>query len=117
MMVAAFVGTTMAAATFLSRPLFIQGKGWTMDNQDQQKHDAIVAAVLVFIVSGAAMWAFGGVLLAWFVHVGAFLAAVLLLLGHLYIALEFETRRSGVTAVLRRPVELALLSDIAKNAA
>ncbi len=28
-LLAAFVGTTMAAATFLSRPLFIQGKGWT----------------------------------------------------------------------------------------
>jgi hypothetical protein len=30
--------------------------------------------------------------------------------------MEFETRRSGVTAVLRRPVEIALLSDIAENA-
>ena len=55
MMVAAFVGTTMAAATFLSRPLFIQGKGWTMDNRDQQKKDAIVAALLVFVVSGSIM--------------------------------------------------------------
>lgn len=55
LMVAAFVGTTMAAATFLSRPLFIQGKGWTMDNQSQQKHDAIVAAVLVFVVSASVM--------------------------------------------------------------
>ena len=55
MMVAAFVGTTMAAATFLSRPLFIQGKGWTMDNQDQQKKDAILAALLVFVVSGSIM--------------------------------------------------------------
>lgn len=55
MMVAAFVGTTMAAATFLSRPLFIQGKGWTMDDRDRQKKDAIVAAVLVFIVSGSIM--------------------------------------------------------------
>ena len=55
MMVAAFVGTTMAAATFLSRPLFIQGKGWTMDNRNQQKKDAIVAALLVFIVSGSIM--------------------------------------------------------------
>ena len=55
MMVAAFVGTTMAAATFLSRPLFIQGKGWTMEHQQQQKHDAIVAALLVFIVSGSIM--------------------------------------------------------------
>lgn len=55
MMVAAFVGTTMAAATFLSRPLFIQGKGWTMANQDQQKKDAIIAAILVFVVSGSIM--------------------------------------------------------------
>lgn len=55
MMVAAFVGTTMAAATFLSRPLFIQGKGWTMDNQAQQKKDAIVAAILVFVVSASIM--------------------------------------------------------------
>ena len=55
MMVAAFVGTTMAAATFLSRPLFIQGKGWTMDDRDRQRKDAIVAALLVFIVSGSIM--------------------------------------------------------------
>jgi len=33
MMVAAFVGTTMAAATFLSRPLFVKGKGWTIKNR------------------------------------------------------------------------------------
>ena len=31
--------------------------------------------------------------------------------------LEFETRRSGVTAVVRRPVEITVLSDIAENAA
>ncbi len=55
MMVAAFVGTTMAAATFLSRPLFIQGKGWTMDDRDRQKKDAILAALLVFVVSGSIM--------------------------------------------------------------
>lgn len=55
MMVAAFVGTTMAAATFLSRPLFIKGKGWTMENQTQQKRDAIIAAILVFVVSASIM--------------------------------------------------------------
>lgn len=55
MMVAAFVGTTMAAATFLSRPLFIQGKGWGMENQKQQKKDAIVAACLVFVISASVM--------------------------------------------------------------
>lgn len=62
MMVAAFVGTTMAAATFLSRPLFIQGKGWTMANRDQQKKDAIIAAILVFIVSGSVMSVAAGAL-------------------------------------------------------
>lgn len=55
LLVAAFVGTTMAAATFLSRPLFIQGKGWTKADDKQQKNDAIVAAVLVFAISGAIM--------------------------------------------------------------
>ena len=55
MMVAAFVGTTMAAATFLSRPLFVQGKGWTINHLKQQKRDAIIAASLVFIISGTIM--------------------------------------------------------------
>ncbi len=55
MMVAAFVGTTMAAATFLSRPLFVKGKGWTMKNLKQQKNDSITAAVLVFIISASVM--------------------------------------------------------------
>lgn len=55
MMVAAFVGTTMAAATFLSRPLFVQGKGWTETDRAHQKRDAIMAASLVFIISGSIM--------------------------------------------------------------
>lgn len=55
MMVAAFVGTTMAAATFLSRPLFIKGKGWTKDDLVTQKRDAISAAVLIFLISAAIM--------------------------------------------------------------
>jgi Mn2+/Fe2+ NRAMP family transporter len=55
MMVAAFVGTTMASATFLSRPLFVKGKGWTIKDLKQQKNDAIVAAILVFVISGVVM--------------------------------------------------------------
>lgn len=55
MMVAAFVGTTMAAATFLSRPLFVKGKGWTIKNRGQQKKDAIIAASLVFLISASVM--------------------------------------------------------------
>ena len=55
MLVAAFVGTTMAAATFLSRPLFIQGKEWTKDNLAEQRKDAMWAAILIFCISGAIM--------------------------------------------------------------
>jgi Mn2+/Fe2+ NRAMP family transporter len=62
MMVAAFVGTTMAAATFLSRPLFVKGKGWTIDNLKQQKKDAITAAILVFTISASVMAVASGAL-------------------------------------------------------
>ena len=55
MLVAAFVGTTMAAATFLSRPLFIKGKGWTKENMRDQSKDAIYAALLIFFISGSIM--------------------------------------------------------------
>lgn len=62
MLVAAFVGTTMASATFLSRPLFVKGKGWTINNLDQQKKDSITAAILIFIISGTIMAVAAGAL-------------------------------------------------------
>ena len=55
MLVAAFVGTTMASATFLSRPLFIQGKGWTIDNLKDQQKDALWASILIFVISASIM--------------------------------------------------------------
>ena len=54
-LIAAFVGTTMAAATFLSRPLFVQGKGWTKKDFKTQRNDSIVAALLIFGISGSIM--------------------------------------------------------------
>jgi len=62
MMVAAFVGTTMAAATFLSRPLFTKGKGWNIENLKDQKKDAIIAAILIFVISGSIMAVASGAL-------------------------------------------------------
>lgn len=62
MLVVAFVGTTMAAATFLSRPLFVKGKGWNINNLRQQKKDAILAACLVFAISAAVMAVASGAL-------------------------------------------------------
>ena len=62
MLVAAFVGTTMASATFLSRPLFIQGKGWTEKDLKIQKKDSITAAILIFIISATIMAVAAGAL-------------------------------------------------------
>lgn len=62
LMVAAFVGTTMAAATFLSRPLFVRGKGWDVKDLKLQKKDAIIAAILVFTISGTVMAVASGAL-------------------------------------------------------
>ena len=45
----------MAAATFISRPLFIQGKGWTKENLKEQQKDALWAAILIFIISSSIM--------------------------------------------------------------
>jgi Mn2+/Fe2+ NRAMP family transporter len=52
----------MASATFLSRPLFVKGKGWTIKNLDQQKKDSITAAVLIFVISGVIMAVAAGAL-------------------------------------------------------
>lgn len=55
LMVAAFVGTTMAAPTFVVRPLLMKGKGWTAANTTEQSRDAFVSALLMFIISGSIM--------------------------------------------------------------
>jgi Mn2+/Fe2+ NRAMP family transporter len=73
MMVAAFVGTTMASATFLSRPLFLQGKGWDRNNLQDQQRDAFWAALLVFVISGAIM----AVAMGAFFHDGKVISRVL----------------------------------------
>lgn len=62
MLVAAFVGTTMASATFLSRPLFVKGKNWDTRHLKQQKKDAIVAAILIFVISATIMAVASGAL-------------------------------------------------------
>jgi manganese transport protein len=54
-MVVAFVGTTMAAATFISRPLFLKGKGWNSSNLKEQENDAMWSAILILIISSSIM--------------------------------------------------------------
>jgi len=55
LMIAAMVGTTMAAPTFVVRPLLMKGKGWGEHNLKDQRRDAITAAVITFLICGAIM--------------------------------------------------------------
>lgn len=55
LMVAAFVGTTMAAPTFIVRPLLMKGKGWGKENTVDQSKDAFFSAFLMFVISASIM--------------------------------------------------------------
>jgi manganese transport protein len=55
LMVAAFVGTTMAGPTFIVRPLLMKGKGWGRENTAEQSRDALFSAILMFIISASIM--------------------------------------------------------------
>lgn len=62
LMVAAFVGTTMAAPTFVVRPLLLKAKGWGKGDLRQQSRDAMTGAALMFVVSGSVMACAAGAL-------------------------------------------------------
>ena len=66
LMFAAFVGTTMAAPTFVTRPLLIREKGLTAADVGKQRFDSWFSALMMFVVSGSivfvatgALWAHG----------------------------------------------------------
>jgi Mn2+/Fe2+ NRAMP family transporter len=62
LMVAAFVGTTMAAPTFIVRPLIVKEKGWNKDHLKEQRKDALISAILLFVISATIMIAATGAL-------------------------------------------------------
>lgn len=64
LMIAAFVGTTMAAPTFVTRPLLLKEKGLTAASLKEQSLDARVSASLMFVISGAIMFVAAGALYA-----------------------------------------------------
>ena len=64
LMLAAFVGTTMAAPTFVTRPLIVREKGWGPDDLKTERRDSIVSATLMFVISGAIMAVATGALFA-----------------------------------------------------
>jgi Mn2+/Fe2+ NRAMP family transporter len=64
LMFAAFVGTTMAAPTFVTRPLIIREKGLGVADLKKERLDSAISAALMFVISGAIMLVATGVLFA-----------------------------------------------------
>lgn len=62
MMVAAFVGTTMAAPTFIVRPLIVKEKGWDRNHIKIQTRDVMFSAFLMFLISASILIAATGAL-------------------------------------------------------
>jgi Mn2+/Fe2+ NRAMP family transporter len=64
LMLAAFVGTTMAAPTFVTRPLIVREKGLGAGDLGRERLDSAVSATLMFLISGSIMMVSTGVLFA-----------------------------------------------------
>ena len=64
LMLAAFVGTTMAAPTFVTRPLLVREKGLTVADLGRERLDSCVSAALMFLISGSIMMVATGALFA-----------------------------------------------------
>lgn len=62
MIIAALVGTTLNAPTFVVRSVLMKEKKWALTQLKHQRTDAIMAAVLMFIVSGSIMACAAGTL-------------------------------------------------------
>ncbi len=64
LMLAAFVGTTMAAPTFVTRPLLVREKKWGVGDLSVERRDSVVSATLMFLISGSVIAVAAGVLFA-----------------------------------------------------
>jgi Mn2+/Fe2+ NRAMP family transporter len=62
MVIAALVGTTLTAPTFVVRSVLMKEKRWGIGQIKNQRKDAVVASVLLFLVSGSIMACAAGTL-------------------------------------------------------
>lgn len=53
LLIASLVGTTLAAPTFVVRPLLLRGKGWTRENLRTQTGDVCFSTLVMFAVNAA----------------------------------------------------------------
>jgi Mn2+/Fe2+ NRAMP family transporter len=61
LVVASMVGTTVFSGLFIIRATLVREAGWTLRDLGAQRSDAVVSAVLMFVLSGAVMAAAAGV--------------------------------------------------------
>jgi len=64
LLIASMVGTTLFSGLFIIRTTLVKEAGWTMKDDKQQARDALVAVVLMFVISGSIMAAAAGTLFA-----------------------------------------------------
>ncbi|MFK7844814.1 MAG: Nramp family divalent metal transporter [Rhodothermales bacterium] len=62
LLVAGMVGTTMGAVLYVIRSILVQEKGWTIENFAEEKRDAFISALLMFVLSFAIMASAAGTL-------------------------------------------------------
>ncbi len=62
LVIASMVGTTVFAGLFIIRTTLVKEAGWGVEHFKQQRNDAIVSVVLMFVISGSIMAAAAGTL-------------------------------------------------------
>ena len=62
LLMAGMVGTTMGTVLFLMRSVLVHEKGWTVKDLNLEKRDALISAVMMFVLSTAIMIAAAGTL-------------------------------------------------------
>ena len=64
LVIASMVGTTVFSGLFIIRTTLVKEAGWTITDRGKQRNDAIVAVVMMFVISGSIMAAAAGTLYA-----------------------------------------------------
>ena len=62
LLIAGMVGTTMGAVLYVVRSILVREKGWGVENLVEEKRDALLSAILMFILSFAIMASAAGTL-------------------------------------------------------
>lgn len=62
LVIASMVGTTVFSGLFIIRTTLVKEAGWTLSDSTQQRRDALVAVVMMFVISASIMAAAAGTL-------------------------------------------------------